>query len=111
MTTTTAIATATAKTTTTTTTSTTMINIHRHHNHHNSISLGTIAMIPENVEKIQQYGGVAPMTTLMGLVANMVSCPNQEELLATFSSCINSVVESAVGYSSKPITDTELRTV
>ena len=53
-------------------------------------------MIPENVTKIQQYGGVAPMTTLMGLVANMTSCPNQEELLATFSSCINSVVESAV---------------
>ena len=55
-------------------------------------------MIPENVTKIQQYGGVAPMTTLMGLVANMTSCPNQEELLATFSSCINSVVESAVSW-------------
>lgn len=60
-----------------------------------ALGLGTIAMIPENVTKIQQFGGVAPMTTLMGLVANMDSCPNQEELMATFATCISAVVQSS----------------
>ena len=56
-----------------------------------ALGLGAIAMIPANVAKIQQYGGVAPMCTLLGAIAAMDSVANQEDMLVTFASSITEV--------------------
>jgi hypothetical protein len=57
-----------------------------------ALGLGALAMVPQNISKIQAAGGVAPMTALMGAVADMKDCPNQDELLCTFSNCLTEVV-------------------
>lgn len=65
-----------------------------------ALSLGALAMSPENIPKIQAAGGVAPMLTLMGAVANMKDYPNQGELLVTFASCLAEVCGSGVNLDS-----------
>jgi hypothetical protein len=57
-----------------------------------AMCLGTLAMIPENVQRIMQFGGVPPMIALMGMVAGMGSCVAQEEILGALAGALRQII-------------------
>lgn len=60
-----------------------------------ALALATLAMVPGNISKLQAAGGVAPMVLLLGAIAEMRSCTSQEELMATFASCLTEIVSAS----------------
>ena len=59
-----------------------------------AMCLGTLAMIPANVSRIMNFGGVPPMIDLMGMVAGMGECVAQEEILAGLAMSLREIVGS-----------------
>ena len=57
-----------------------------------AMCLGTLAMIPENVTRIMQFGGVPPMVDLLGMVAGMPDCPCQEEILSALCCALKEII-------------------
>jgi len=57
-----------------------------------AMCLGTLAMIPENVKRIMDFGGVPPMVDLLGMVAGMPDCPCQEEILAALCCALREII-------------------
>ncbi|GMI17199.1 hypothetical protein TrLO_g6315 [Triparma laevis f. longispina] len=59
-----------------------------------AMCLGTLAMIPENVKRIMNFGGVPPMIDLLGMVAGMGQCVSQEEILSGLAMSLREIVGS-----------------
>jgi hypothetical protein len=59
-----------------------------------AMCLGTLAMIPENVTRIMNFGGVPPMIDLLGMVAGMGQCVSQEEILSGLAMSLREIVGS-----------------
>ena len=57
-----------------------------------AMCLGTLAMIPENVNRIMKFGGVPPLVELMHMVSGMPSCPAQEEILSALSLAMREIL-------------------
>jgi len=71
-----------------------------------AMCLGTLAMIPENVQRIMSFGGVPPMIQLMGMVAGMGSCIAQEEILGALAGALRQIIGNVEAVSD--VADTSL---